>query len=417
MKQVSQSMKDGRIEVLDVPVPTLRPHGVLVRTAWSLISAGTERAKVDLGQKSLLAKARSRPDQVKQVMDKVRSDGVLRTYRTVKARLEEQSPIGYSSAGVVTQRRRAGVGACGRATAWPAAAATTPTTRSSSTCPARCARACPTASAWTRPPSRQWAPSRCRACGRAASPSATASPSSASGWSARSPCSCCAPPAARWPASTSDAGRCAAVAGLRRRRRDVATGEVAAEELLAATGGVGYDAVIITAGTKSDEPIELAGQIARDRGTVVVVGDVGMQVPRAPFYEKELTLKLSRSYGPGRYDPLYEEMAIDYPLGYVRWTEQRNMAEFLRLARRGPRGREAAHHAPLRGGRCGAGLRGRHRSGERLAGRAARVSAERRRSGRGSRSAGRPQASRPEAPSASASSAPATSPRPRCCRH
>ena len=96
-------MKDGRIEVLDVPMPALRPQGALVRTAWSLISAGTEGAKVDLGQKSLLAKARSRPDQVKQVMDKVRSEGVLRTYRTVKARLEEQSPIGYSSAGVVTQ--------------------------------------------------------------------------------------------------------------------------------------------------------------------------------------------------------------------------------------------------------------------------------------------------------------------------
>ena len=103
MKQVSQSMKDGRIEVLDVPAPALRPQGALVRTSWSLISAGTEGAKVDLGQKSLLAKARSRPDQVKQVMDKVRSEGVLRTYRTVKARLDEQSPIGYSSAGVVTQ--------------------------------------------------------------------------------------------------------------------------------------------------------------------------------------------------------------------------------------------------------------------------------------------------------------------------
>ncbi len=114
MKQVSQSMKDGRIEVLDVPVPALRPQGALVRTAWSLISAGTEGAKVDLGQKSLLAKARSRPDQVKQVMDKVRSEGVLRTYRTVKARLEEQSPIGYSSAGVVDAARRAGCGAHGR---------------------------------------------------------------------------------------------------------------------------------------------------------------------------------------------------------------------------------------------------------------------------------------------------------------
>ncbi len=103
MKQVSQSMKDGRIEVRDVPPPQLRPHGVLVHTAVSLISAGTERAKLDLGRKNLLAKARSRPDQVAQVLDKVRREGVLQTYHTVKARLEEQSPLGYSSAGTVTQ--------------------------------------------------------------------------------------------------------------------------------------------------------------------------------------------------------------------------------------------------------------------------------------------------------------------------
>ena len=86
-----------------MPEPSLRPHGVLVRLAASLISAGTERAKVDLGQKSLVAKARSRPDQVRQVVDKARRDGMLQTYRTVKARLEEQGPIGYSAAGVVTQ--------------------------------------------------------------------------------------------------------------------------------------------------------------------------------------------------------------------------------------------------------------------------------------------------------------------------
>ena len=101
VKQVSQSFSGGEIKVSDVPAPALRPHGVLVRTAWSLISAGTERAKVDLGQKSLLAKARSRPDQVKQVLGKVRKDGLLSTYQTVKTRLEEQAPIGYSSAGVV----------------------------------------------------------------------------------------------------------------------------------------------------------------------------------------------------------------------------------------------------------------------------------------------------------------------------
>ena len=154
-----------------------------------------------------------------------------------------------------------------------------------------------------------------------------------------------------------DGARCAAAAAIGAVAATSETGSAAARQLAAATGGVGYDAVIITAGTKSDAPIELAGQIARDRGTVVVVGDVGMHVPRAPFYEKELTLKLSRSYGPGRYDPLYEEMAVDYPLGYVRWTEQRNMAEFLRLVAEGHVDVKPLITPSLRGRRRGRGLR------------------------------------------------------------
>lgn len=330
MKQVSQSMKDGLIEVLDVPVPALRPQGALVRTAWSLISAGTEGAKVDLGQKSLLAKARSRPDQVKQVMDKVRSEGVLRTYRTVKARLEEQSPIGYSSAGVVTQLGELASGlavgehvACGGGEyANHAEFAYVPATL--------CARvpegigldeaAFATVGAVALQGVRQsgvTVGARVAVIGLGLVGQITAQLLRAAGCEVAG--------------ADLDDGRCAAVAAFGVVATTSATGSIAGKELLAATGGVGYDAVIITAGTKSDEPIELAGQIARDCGTVVVVGDVGMQVPRAPFYDKELTLKLSRSYGPGRYDPLYEEMAIDYPIGYVRWTEQRNMAEFLRL--------------------------------------------------------------------------------------
>jgi len=334
VKQVSQSMKDGRIEVLDVPMPTLRPQGALVRTAWSLISAGTEGAKVDLGQKSLLAKARSRPDQVKQVVDKVRSEGVLRTYRTVKARLEEQNPIGYSSAGVVTQLGELAAGltvgdlvACGGGDyANHAEYAYVPATL--------CARvpegvgldeaAFATVGAVALQGVRQSGVTvgdRVAVIGLGLVGQLTVQLVRAAGCEVAG--------------ADLDDGRCAAVAAYGAVAATSATGAVAAQELLAAAGGVGFDAVIVAAGTKSNAPIELAGEIARDRGTVVVVGDVGMQVPRAPFYEKELTLKLSRSYGPGRYDPLYEEMAIDYPLGYVRWTEQRNMAEFLRLIAEG----------------------------------------------------------------------------------
>src|SRR5205814_1354048 len=109
-----------------------------------------------------------------------------------------------------------------------------------------------------------------------------------------------------------------------------------------ASGGVGADAVIITAATSSDDPVQLAGALARDRARVVVVGAVPLHVPRTPYYEKELDVRLSRSYGPGRYDPNYEEKGNDYPIGYVRWTEQRNLEEFVRLL-----GARAVDVAPL----------------------------------------------------------------------
>ena len=334
MKQVTQSMNDGRIEVLDVPVPALRPQGALVRTAWSLISAGTEGAKIDLGQKSLVAKARSRPDQAKKVLDKVRQEGVLRTYHTVKARLEERNPIGYSSAGVVTQVGELAAGlevgdlvACGGAEyASHAEYAYVPATL--------CARvpdgvgldqaAFATVGAVALQGVRQSGATigdRVAVIGLGLVGQITVQLLRAAGCEVAG--------------ADLDGARCAAAAAMGAVAATAETGSAAARQLAAATGGVGYDAVIITAGTKSDAPIELAAQIARDRGTVVVVGDVGMRLPRPPFYEKELTLKLSRSYGPGRYDPMYEEMAVDYPLGYVRWTEQRNLAEFLRLVAEG----------------------------------------------------------------------------------
>ena len=334
MKQVTQSMKDGRIEVLNVPAPALRPQGALIHTAWSLISAGTEGAKIDLGQKSLVAKARSRPDQAKQVLDKVRREGVLRTYRTVKARLEERNAIGYSSAGVVTQVGELAAGfavgdlvACGGAEyANHAEYAYVPATL--------CARvpdgvgldqaAFATVGAVALQGVRQSGATvgdRVAVIGLGLVGQITVQLLRAA--------SC------EVAGADPNKGRCAAVTALGAVAVTSESGAAAATQLAAATGGLGYDAVIITAGTRSDEPVELAGLISRDRGTVVVVGDVGMRLPRPPFYEKELTLKLSRSYGPGRYDPLYEEMAVDYPLGYVRWTEQRNMAEFLRLVAQG----------------------------------------------------------------------------------
>jgi predicted dehydrogenase/threonine dehydrogenase-like Zn-dependent dehydrogenase len=328
LKKVSQNLRDGRIRVLDVPAPTLQPHGVLARTAFSLISAGTERAKIDLGQKSLLGKARSRPDDVKKVVDKVRRDGLLNTYRTVRTRLEQENPIGYCSAGVVLQVGELAAGlrpgdwvACGGEYAGHAEIVYAPGTLCASV-PDGVGldeAAFTTLGAIALQGVRQSGAcvgERVAVIGLGLVGQITVQILRAAGCEVAG--------------ADPDDACCAAVAALGAAVTS-ATGSIAAEALLAVTGGIGYDAVIITAGTKSDEPVELAAHIARDRGTVVVVGDVGMKVPRALFYEKELTLKLSRSYGPGRYDPMYEEMAVDYPIGYVRWTEQRNMAEFLRL--------------------------------------------------------------------------------------
>ena len=114
------------------------------------------------------------------------------------------------------------------------------------------------------------------------------------------------------------------------------------------TEGRGADCMLVTAGTKSNEPVELAGELARDRAKVVIVGLVGMDVPRHSYYMKELELKLSRSYGPGRYDPQYEEKGIDYPAGYVRWTEKRNMEAFLRLVADGGDKNRVADYAQVR---------------------------------------------------------------------
>jgi predicted dehydrogenase/threonine dehydrogenase-like Zn-dependent dehydrogenase len=330
VKQVSQTMKDGRIQVLDVPAPSLRPHGVLVRTAWSLISAGTERAKVDLGNKTLLAKARSRPDQVAQVVAKIRKDGLLQTYRTVMIRLEEQNPIGYSSAGMVVAVGELAGGfkpgdrvACGGgAFASHAEVAYVPGTLCVPV-PADVGldeAAFATVGAIALQGVRQSGATigdRVAVIGLGLVGQITVQLLRAAGCEVAG--------------MDPDAARCALAQGFGAATVTSDSGEAGVRALLAATAEQGYDAVILTAATKEAGPIRLAGNIARDRATVVVVGDVGMQVPRSPFYEKELTVRLSRSYGPGRYDPMYEDLALDYPPGYVRWTEQRNLAEIVRL--------------------------------------------------------------------------------------
>jgi len=333
VKQILQNLRSGAVTVTDVPAPVARPGFVIVRTAASLISAGTERMTVEAGQKSLLGRAVDQPALVAQVIQRARTEGFRNTVEAVRSKLGSLVALGYSAAGTVIE-----VGE-GITEFHPGDQVT------------------------------------CAGVGYASHAEVLAVPKNL---------------CVRLPEEVSfDAaafGTLGAIALQGVRLAEPTLGEFVvviglgligqlAVQLLKANGcrvfgidldankiklaqrfgadggcapddearrrvtewsrGRGADAVLITAATSSNQPIELAGDISRQKGRVVVVGAVGLDIPRQPFYDRELTFKISMSYGPGRYDPEYEERGHDYPLGYVRWTEGRNIEAFLDLLAEG----------------------------------------------------------------------------------
>src|SRR6185369_9089921 len=316
---------------------TYRPRhcggGVLVRTACSLISPGTERTIVETAQSSLIGKAVGRPDLVRQVVDTVRREGLASTYQKVKSRLSQMKALGYSAAGVVIAvgdgagEFRVGdrVACAGAGYASHAEVIFVPTNLccklpDSVSMEAACYT---TVGAIAMQGVRQADPRLGEAViviGLGLVGQLTVQLLKAAG---------CQVLGIDIDQSACDRAE--------RSGADIVAGDytTARTKCAALTVGRGADCVIITAGTKSSEPIEQAAELARDRARVVVVGLVGMDLPRQSFYAKELELRLSRSYGPGRYDPEYEEKGTDYPIGYVRWTERRNMEAFLRLVAEG----------------------------------------------------------------------------------
>jgi polar amino acid transport system substrate-binding protein len=332
MKQLLQNLRTGEGTVAEVPVPIVQPGRVLVRTAASLISAGTERALAELGQKGLLGKARERPELIGKVWEKVKSDGIVQTLEGVRDKLDQSHAVGYSAAGIVIETAKdvtdfsAGDRVACAGTDYASHAEIISVPRN------LCVRlpeqlsfeegAFGTVGAIALQGVRLAEPTLgesvvviglglvgqlsvqllrangCRVFGVDIDETRIqlASASGADGG--------CVPDDAseqvmRW-SSRGSRGR-------------------------------GADAVIIAAATASDQPIQLAGEISRLKGRVVAVGMVGMNVPRNVYYQRELTLKVSLSYGPGRHDPDYEERGHDYPLAYVRWTEGRNIEAFLDL--------------------------------------------------------------------------------------
>jgi len=330
MKQLVQDFKTGDIMVVDVPPPVAAPGTVLVRNAFSLVSAGTERQTVSLAQQSLVGKARSRPDLVRQVLNTVKREGIAATINKVKSRLDQWKQLGYATAGTVIAVGEGVTGisvgdrvACGgQDVASHAELVSVPQNL--------CAKipegvepahaSFTTLGAIAMQGVRQ-ADVRLGetvgVIGLGLVGQLTMQLLRAAG--------CTVLGIDLNEAACDLAKRCGCDAVAMPKRDDV--------ERLAAhlSNGFGLDTVIITASTSSSEPIEQAATLLRDRGRVVLVGVTGMEVPREIFYRKELEFRLSRSYGPGRYDPLYEEKGLDYPIGYVRWTEQRNMEAFLQM--------------------------------------------------------------------------------------
>ena len=326
MKQILQNIKDGSTELVDVPAPVPSSGQLLIRASNTLISAGTERMLVEFGKANWLDKARQQPDKVKMVLEKARTDGIMATYEAVQSKLDQPLPLGYCHVGVV------------------------------------------------------------QALGFAVDGFAVGERVVSNGKHAEMVCvpkNLCA----KIPSGVSDEhaaftvlaaiglqgirlvnptlGECVVVTGLgliglltvqmlqaqgcrvlgidRDTSRLALAKSFGAEvvnsddaDLVLATAqafsrGRGVDAVIITASTKSSEPVSLAARMCRKRGRIVLVGVTGLELSRAEFYEKELSFQVSCSYGPGRYDDAYEQGGHDYPVGFVRWTEQRNFEAVLDL--------------------------------------------------------------------------------------
>lgn len=326
LKQVFLSVNDGTMTVVDTPAPTVKDNTVVVETLYSVVSAGTERSLTSFGGKNLIQKAMERPDQVKKVTEKMSTDGILTTVEAAFGRLKDPMPMGYTAVGKVTAVGRGVTDvAVGDIVAEVGQAYHAEVNRVGKNLVVPVPDEIEDI--------RQAAFSALGGIALEGIHQAEVMP-----------------------------GETVAVIGLGLLGHIVArilyaygcdvigfdvadktlpgtklkafinsTDDSAADTAKSLTHGRGVDKVIITAATNSNAPIDLSEEITRDRGIICMIGVTKMELDRRPFYQKELSFKIARSYGPGRYDSNYEENGFDYPIGYVRFTEGRNVEEFLRL--------------------------------------------------------------------------------------
>jgi predicted dehydrogenase/threonine dehydrogenase-like Zn-dependent dehydrogenase len=335
MKQVLQHARTGEIAVEEVPAPQLLPGGVLVRVAASVVSAGTERASAEFARKSLLQKAQSRPDLVREVISKVQRDGIFSAIQSVRNRLDQPQNPGYSSAGTiiavgdgVTDLQPGDRLACaGAGFAVHAEIACVPRLL--------VARIPPRAIGGSEVPFDEAAFATLGAVALHGIRNAEAKLGdriAVIGLGLLGQLTVQLLKAAGCRVFGMDLDPVRADLAQQMGADGASTSAAAFRELCIETsGGAGVDSVLITAETSSSGPVNLAGTIARDRAIVVAVGTVGLDIERKAYYEKEIDFRVSRSYGPGRYDAAYEQKGRDYPIGYVRWSETRNMEAFVQF--------------------------------------------------------------------------------------
>ncbi len=324
MKQLLQSLATGASDLPELPAPAPARGQLLIRSSCSLVSAGTERMLVDFGKASWIDKARQQPDKVQQVLEKACTDGLFTTFDAVRSKLDQPQPLGYCNVGTVVA---VGSGVVGFqvgdrvASNGPHAELVAVPQRLCALIPAGVSDE---AAAFTVLASIGLQGIR------------LANPTlgetfvlSGLGLIGLLTGQLLTAQGCRVLGLDPDRSKCALAETLGITALHFASGVDPVAWCLAHTAGIGVDGVLITAATSSSEPVHVAAQACRQRGRIVLVGVTGLELRRDLFYKKELSFQVSCSYGPGRYDPAYEEQGHDYPIGFVRWTEQRNLQAVL----------------------------------------------------------------------------------------
>lgn len=329
MRQILQSLKDGNVELASVPAPSIKEGCGIVRTRVSLISAGTEKMLLDFGKSNLINKARQQPDKVRQVLRKISTDGILPTIDAVKSRLDTPLPLGYCNVGTLLKAGDLEFGKAG----------ITEGSRVVSNGPhAEIVRA-PRLLCTKVPDTVTDETAAFTVMGAIALQGIRLSKPTIGetvavfglGLIGQMAVQILKANGCRVIGIDVDSSRCEIAQRFGADTVDISAAEDPVSFGKIHTRGNGVDAVLITATTSSSKPVHQAAEMCRKRGRIILVGVTGLELNRSDFYEKELTFQVSCSYGPGRYDPLYEEHGKDYPQAYVRWTEQRNFEAVLDL--------------------------------------------------------------------------------------